>query len=206
MTQIIWLVRHAHRWDFVYPEWFNTASYPYDPPLSPTGERQAAILSQLLDREPIQRIFTSPFLRTIQTAVPLSQALDLPIQLEWGLCEWLCQEWTSGFPVTTPIEELLASYPTIDESYHSHLIPRYPETLVDLDDRIQIIAEKIVHNNFYNSLIIAHKGSVLGMVAILTRDERWKSQDLPCAGAIKLIRDRNTWHIAKTIPPIPLTY
>jgi broad specificity phosphatase PhoE len=205
MTQTIWLVRHAHRWDFFQPEWFNTATYPYDPPLSPEGQKQAISISNLLRQEPIQRIFTSPFLRTIQTAVPLSEVLGLPLQLEWGLCEWLCEDWTSSFPLTTPIDELLKSYPAIDGNYHSQFIPRYPEKPIDLDDRIQIIAEIIVHNNLTNSLIIGHKGSVLGMVSALTGNDRWKSLDLPCAGIIQLAKPQDTWEIVKTTPPVVLT-
>ncbi|NEO28838.1 MAG: histidine phosphatase family protein, partial [Kamptonema sp. SIO4C4] len=48
MTQTIWIARHGNRFDFVYPEWFNTAPRRYDPPLSEDGVIQAQELGQRL--------------------------------------------------------------------------------------------------------------------------------------------------------------
>jgi broad specificity phosphatase PhoE len=189
--QTLWLVRHARRLDFIQPEWFDTAVYRYDPPLSDEGIERAISLAQEFSQVRIDRIYTSPFLRTIQTADPLARLLQLPIRLEWGLCEWLCQDWTSGFPETNPVEDLIRSHPNIDVAYKSLVLPCYPETAAELDARIAIIAGKLVQGNGENILAIAHKGSVLGMVAALTGDDAWKTADLACGGVIKLVcKDR----------------
>jgi broad specificity phosphatase PhoE len=185
--QTLWLVRHAHRLDFIQPEWFDTAVYRYDPPLSDEGLDRSITLAQEFSQVRIDRIYTSPFLRTIQTVDPLARLLQLPIRLEWGLCEWLCQDWTSGFPETTPVEDLMRCYPNIDAAYQSLVLPCYPETIEELDARIAIIAGKLVQGNGENILAIAHKGSVLGMVVALTGDEAWKTYDLACGGVIKLV-------------------
>jgi broad specificity phosphatase PhoE len=187
--QTLWLVRHAHRLDFIKPEWFDTAIYPYDPPLSAEGFTQAISLATEFDefKPKVERIFTSPFLRTIQTADPLARLLHSPIQLEWGLCEWLCEDWTVGMPETTPINELMRCYPNIVASYQSQVIPCYPETIVELDARIAMVADKLIQCNDRQVLAIAHKGSVLGIVAALTGDRDWKTYDLPCGGVIKLV-------------------
>ncbi len=186
--QTLWLVRHAHRLDFVQPEWFDTALYPYDPPLSELGEVQAHALAEQLRVEQIDRIYTSPFLRTIQTAHPLAEILELPIQLEWGLCEWLCADWTPSLPNLTPVAELMTEYPRIDLGYQSVITPSYPETLTDLSLRTSMVANRLIHSNFQNILIIAHKGSTLGMVVALTGDDIWLKEDLQCAGLVKLVR------------------
>jgi broad specificity phosphatase PhoE len=189
--QTLWLVRHARRLDFIQPEWFDTAVYRYDPPLSDEGIERAISLAQEFSQVRIDRIYTSPFLRTIQTADPLARLLQLPIRLEWGLCEWLCQDWTSGFPETNPVEDLIRSHPNIDVAYKSLVLPCYPETAAELDARIAIIAGKLVQGNGENILAIAHKGSVLGMVAALTGDDAWKTADLACGRVIKLVcKDR----------------
>jgi broad specificity phosphatase PhoE len=193
--QTIWLMRHADRLDFIQPEWFDTALYPYDPPLAPSGLSLAISLAQDLSLSPIEQIFTSPFLRTIQTAAPLARMLQLPIQLEWGLCEWLCQSWTLGFPVTTPLDELLRDYPSIDRNYQSLVLPCYPETSEALDARTSSIAHKLVQNNVKNILAIAHKGSVLGIAAALTGDNRWRNHDLACGGMIKLGLSPDGWRV-----------
>jgi broad specificity phosphatase PhoE len=191
--QTLWLVRHAHRLDFVEPEWFDTATYRYDPPLSVEGLERATLLAQQLRQLQVERIYASPFLRTIQTADPLARLLQLPIRLEWGLCEWLCQDWTDNFPETTPVDELMRYYPNIDDAYQSLVIPCYPENVQELDARIAIIAGKLSQGNSENILAIAHKGSVLGIAAALTGDDFWRTYDLACGDIIKLTSTEGRW-------------
>lgn len=191
--QTLWLIRHAQRLDFVEPEWFETARYPYDPPLSSLGFSSAAALATELGEVRFDRIFTSPFLRTIQTADPLARLLQIPIQLEWGLCEWLCEDWSPALPTTMPIEQSIQDYPQIEHTYQSLVIPSYPETLEKLDTRTAIIAQKLVQSNAQNILVIAHKGSILGITAALTGKSDWRSYNLPCTGMIKLVGDGNSW-------------
>jgi broad specificity phosphatase PhoE len=191
--QTLWLVRHEHRLDFICPEWFETAIYPYDPPLSIEGSDRAVRLAEKFSKMPIERIYTSPFLRTIQTAHPLAKLLNLPIWLEWGLCEWLCRDWTSELPETTPVDKLMQCYPNVDVAYQSLVTPCYPETVEELDARLHNIAYKLIHDNCENMLIVAHKGSAVGIVAALTGNSDWLTYDLPCGGTIELVSDRGRW-------------
>jgi broad specificity phosphatase PhoE len=191
--QTIWLARHAHRLDFIQPEWFETALHPYDPPLSPEGVEMSIALAQELSRAPIDLIFSSPFLRTIQTADPIARILELPIRLEWGLCEWLCRDWTTALPETLAIDKLKLDYPNIDLTYKSLVVPCYPETPDELDTRLHIITDKLVQNNSQNILAVAHKGSVLGITAILTGNAEWLNYNLLCGEAIKLVRVEDKW-------------
>lgn len=191
--QTLWLVRHAHRLDFIEPEWFDTAVYRYDPPLSPQGVERASALASELSQIPIDRLFSSPFLRSIQTADPLARLLELPIQLEWGLCEWLCQDWSTELPQTTPVEELVKLYPNIDSNYQSLILPCYPETSAQLSVRVSSLAHKLVQCNCKNTIAIAHKGSVLGIVAALTGEAKWLSYDLACGEMIEVVGDGEVW-------------
>ncbi|WP_310485656.1 histidine phosphatase family protein [Chamaesiphon sp. VAR_48_metabat_403] len=191
--QTFWLVRHAHRLDFTEPEWFESAIYPYDPPLSLQGVEQAEALAVKFSSVPIDSIFTSPFLRTIQTVDPLVRLLQLPIRLEWGLCEWLCQDWTTELPKTTPMADLLGCYPNIDGDYQSLVMPCYPETIAALNIRLNTIAHKLIQSKKDRILAIAHKGSVLGIASALTGNDDWRTYDLPCGGIIKLVSDGEIW-------------
>jgi broad specificity phosphatase PhoE len=192
--QTLWLVRHEHRLDFDRPEWFDTARYRYDPPLADRGVDRAKLLAAKLTEVSIDKIYTSPFLRTIQTADPIARSVRLPIRLEWGLCEWLCKDWTTELPETTPVDELVRSHPNIDLAYRSLVTPHYPETMEELDTRINNIADKLITDNWECGLAIAHKGSVLGIAAALTGAAEWRSYNLPCGGIIKLVReDGDRW-------------
>lgn len=193
--KILWLIRHEHRLDFSNPEWFDTAIYRYDPPLSPLGLERAKLLVDRFRAVDIDALYTSPFLRAIQTAVPLAKVRQLPIRLEWGLCEWLCRDWTSEFPETTPVDELRECYPNIDRNYAALVMPRYPETVEELDLRVNNISYQLTRSKSTRQLAIAHKGSVVGIAAALTKDPTWRSYDLPCGGIIKLEWvDGERWH------------
>jgi len=101
--QTIWIARHGNRIDFVNPG-FNTAERRYDPPL-PRMAVQAPTRATP-QREDIAHIFASPFLRTVQTANQVAEALDLPIKLESGLSEWLNSAWMTDVPERLSMEAL----------------------------------------------------------------------------------------------------
>jgi len=94
MDQTIWIARHGNRIDFVNPSGSILLS---DATIHPfRGWRGAVPLGQRLKREGIAHIFASPFLRTVQTANQIAEALDLPIKLESGLSEWLNSAWMTA--------------------------------------------------------------------------------------------------------------
>ena len=63
-----------------------------DPPLSKLGHEQAReTAKKIFHNVDVDEILVSPYLRTIQTAVPLSEAKQVPISIETGLAEaWHC--------------------------------------------------------------------------------------------------------------------
>ena len=52
-----------------------------DPGLTAKGERQAEIFASLLDNKPIKQIYSTDYLRTRKSAIPLANALNLPVRL-----------------------------------------------------------------------------------------------------------------------------
>ncbi|CAF1845288.1 hypothetical protein HID58_060574 [Brassica napus] len=77
--QNILMMRHGDRIDQVNPLWLETASRPWDPPLVHDGMVRAfrtgqRIRSQI--RFPIHRVFVSPFVRCVQTASEVVNALS----------------------------------------------------------------------------------------------------------------------------------
>ena len=95
----VWICRHGNRIDFVDPSWKGN-----DPHLSPDGVIQAKETGVRLRGEGIQHIFASPFLRTLETAHHIAEALDLPVKIEHGACEWMNPEWFPEPPVYIPVE------------------------------------------------------------------------------------------------------
>ncbi|NEO28046.1 MAG: histidine phosphatase family protein, partial [Kamptonema sp. SIO4C4] len=185
--------RHGNRFDFVYPEWFNTAPRRYDPPLSEDGVIQAQELGQRLQAENIQHIFASPFLRTVQTAHEVAQYLKLPIKLEPGLGEWLNADWMTEMPERAPIEELVEKYPEIDVTYQPCLVPTFPETEAEMMERSGETARRLLDQYSEDILLVGHGASVLGSTWGLVDGQPDVSASLCCL--VQVVRDGERYHL-----------
>ena len=193
MSQIVWVARHGNRLDFVNPEWFNTAQRPYDPPLSDDGVVQAQQLGQRLKSENITHIFSSPFLRTVQTAAQVAQALDLPIKLEAGLSEWLNPEWMKQKPEILSLQALAQKYPRIDRHYSSRVVPQYPESNETVMGRTAQTVRQFVEEFSEDILLVGHGASVLGTTVGLVKGNPIVNASLCCL--VKLVRHSEQWEM-----------
>jgi broad specificity phosphatase PhoE len=191
MTQTVWIARHGNRLDFVNPEWFNTAERPYDPPLSEDGVVQANQLGQRLVGEGIRHIFASPFLRTVQTANFVADALDLPIKLESGLSEWLNPAWMQTNPERLSMQELQELFPRIDPSYTSRIIAHYPETSEKVLERTAETAKRLMTEFSEDILLVGHGASVVGVTQGLVGGTPEVNASLCCL--VKLVRQEQEW-------------
>ncbi|MDJ0554616.1 MAG: histidine phosphatase family protein [Microcoleaceae cyanobacterium MO_207.B10] len=191
--QTVWIARHGNRIDFVNPEWFNTAERPYDPHLSEDGLIQAKQLANRLVGENITQIFTSPFLRTVQTANEVAEILDLPLKLDWGLCEWLNPDWMPNMPETLLQDIMAQNYQRIDLSYTAGT-PQYPETweacLKRTGETVQRLATQFPNENI---LLVGHGASVIGAAAGLVGliAETEVKASLCCL--VKIVRQEQQW-------------
>lgn len=200
----ILLVRHAHRLDFVQPEWFETAAYPYDPPLSALGWQQALELAPKLLHLPIDHILASPYLRALQTAYPIASGLnkircglEVRIRIENGLREWLHPDWSPTLPQTLPPAEKIRQVPLIDLSYTGTFTPQYPETPAALHIRSQQVAEEIVKLADGCVAIVAHKHTLSGMLTALLPADSKIPEFLPAMALVLTSSDRSrrSWQI-----------
>lgn len=85
MVNRLLVMRHAHRYTDAYTR-------GDDPQLTPQGLEQAQQVAALLQAEPIDAIFVSPWLRAIQTAAPLAAAKGLKLHVDRCLGEYLLAE------------------------------------------------------------------------------------------------------------------
>ncbi|CAJ0946722.1 unnamed protein product, partial [Mesorhabditis belari] len=116
----LFFVRHGERIDNIMPEWRETASRWDDPYLSNRGHQQAREVGAFLEKSGtrVDRIFTSPFTRCIQTMNGILSGLsDIPeICVEPGLSESL--NACAKPPGRPSLHEILALCPfTINTDY-----------------------------------------------------------------------------------------
>lgn len=189
----IWLARHGNRVDFVDREWALTAERPYDPGLSVDGLIQAQRLGERLAGSGIREIYASPFLRTVQTANAVAEALDLPIFLEPGLSEWLNPEWFFAPPEPISPELMRNQYPRVDPGYNALMRPQYPETEAEALNRSAEAARRLGERRTAPILLVGHAMSVAGGVMGLATNVR--SLDCPLCSLFKLERSQAKWQL-----------
>ena len=167
MSQRIWIVRHGNREDFQNPGWSRTAQRPFDPALSADGETQAREVGLSLQSEQVHRVFASPFLRTIQTASHIADALNLPVCLEPGIGEILPN--VDSTPALLPEVERKRRFPRIDEDYEAVRELAYPESSEEGHERAAASARALT-DRFpeKNLLMVTHGAPVVGIVRGLT--------------------------------------
>lgn len=184
-AQVIWLCRHGNRIDFIDPSYQGT-----NPHLSPDGVIQAKETGLRLRDEGIQHIFASPFLRTVETAYHIAEALDVMVKVEYGASEWLNKDWFTAFPEQIPLNELAERFPRIDLCYESVVMPVYPEDSDESLKRAGKTARILVNTYRENMLMVGHGHSVCGMAQGLMGSECQVSMGL-CA-LTKIVRHHGT--------------
>ena len=100
----MWVCRHGERADAL-PGWAETASRPQDPPLTPLGCAQAAATARALAGERIDAVYSSPFLRCMQTAAAIAAAHGLQVRIEPGLGEFLNSSWYDTHPIDAEMSD-----------------------------------------------------------------------------------------------------
>lgn len=78
----IWITRHGFREDWVTDKPHLPTNLPNDPPLSQLGLEQAEELGACLKDKGIQRVYSSPFYRVLQTVTPFVKATDTPLYID----------------------------------------------------------------------------------------------------------------------------
>lgn len=185
MEQTLWIVRHGNREDFNNPGWSVKAERPHDPALSPDGEQQAQELGASLRRQSIDRIYASPYLRTIQTASHIADALDLPIRLEPGLGE--CLPALREMPLIISEEERARRFTRIDPVHTPLYQPTFPEPEPTAHQRAaQTVRALADHHAGENLLFVTHASPIVGIVRHLTGTQEKIS--VPLCGLFTLRR------------------
>jgi len=90
----ILLIRHGHKLDsdFGWTKFFEETTHQMDTPLSPAGQSMARELGAKFTELAasglkVDQILVSPYLRCLQTAQPVAQAVDCKMRTEPGLVE-----------------------------------------------------------------------------------------------------------------------
>ncbi len=125
-----------------------------DPPLDAVGERQAIALARAIG--PVDRVVTSPLLRTRQTAEALAQSAEIDerwVELDYGELD--------GTPLAAVPDEVFAKWRR-DDGY----APAGGESLAALHDRVAAGCEELLTDAATrNIVVVTHVSPVKAAVA-----------------------------------------
>jgi broad specificity phosphatase PhoE len=189
--QVVWICRHGNRIDFVDRSWRRRNGR--DPHLSADGVLQARETGARLHGEAIGQIYSSPFLRAVETAHHIAEILDLSVRIEWGIGEWLNPRWFAGAPELATPQQRVERFPRVDPAYSSRIIPRYPESAEASLARAGRTARLLARTHSGNLLLVGHGHSVVGMSWGLL-DDRPKINAGLCA-LVRIGRYGRAWRL-----------
>lgn len=134
----IYLIRHGIRRDFEEPEWKLSAPNPDDPPLAAAGLEQAEDIARALAGTGICAIYSSPFLRALQTAAPAAGALGIPARIEPGFGEWLSPDFFPALPRLLSPQEAAVVFPHVEAAYLPAHVPQGFEAAETIEVRRRV--------------------------------------------------------------------
>lgn len=191
-NRTLYLVRHGQRLDAVDKSW--KGDNKYDPPLSELGFEQAWKVGVRLRQEPIDVIIASPYLRTLQTAQTVAEALDRPFYVDEGVGEWQGRSMMSQAPNITPPAERAADFPCMDLSHQATVFPEWPETVNQVFERYRKVMAYLLETYEGNLLIVGHGRVVTGVPHVLTgKPESKFKYEVACLTMLEQVEDK--WQV-----------
>lgn len=151
-------------------------SFPFDPPLTELGVKQAELTAKRLKNIPFKTIIASHKLRTQQTAQIIAKHLNLPIFMDSRLQERL--EWEHGESFDKFITEWNKT--DIDRNYQ----PKKGESSRNKGKQMKEVIDELsdVHKDG-NVLIVAHGGSIADLLRHIFTQENLPHKINPVSGA-----------------------
>lgn len=188
----IYILRHEDR----------TSDATMFSPLTKEGLNNSIKLIDILDKLNIDIIYSSPFIRTLQTVQPFAKQNNMKINLEYSLSEikhpHLIPEKSYDVALPVYIAESFnynSNYKTVVEPEHI----KYPESDKDVLDRTRKFLNKIMNEHVTsrkNILLVTHQvvcNSILKIATKNDKDVRINFIDKYPKGCITRIWNVNEW-------------
>lgn len=155
----IYILRHEDR----------TQDCSFFAPLTKSGLENSINLIPILDKLKIKIIYSSPFIRTLQTIYPFSKEHDIKINIEYGLSEIHNEDIIPKKAVGISLPEYLAESFNYNPEYKTIINPTdivFPERDKQLIIRIKRVLRRIIEENqqYDNDIIIVSHQSICSSI------------------------------------------
>jgi broad specificity phosphatase PhoE len=169
----IYILRHEDR----------TQDCSFFAPLTETGLTNAQNLVEKLKEVNVDLIFSSPFIRTLQTVYPYAKEANLKINLEYGLSELHHADIIPAKAVGISLPEYIAESFNYESYYKTIFKPTditYPETNKDVVLRVKRVLKDIISKYYETShviLLVSHQSICNSILQIINKEsEKFKGK------------------------------
>lgn len=193
----LYILRHEDR----------TMDLTFFSPLTKSGLENSIKLIDNLEKEKVNSIYSSPYIRTLQTIYPYSKKYNLKPKLDYSITE-LYQEDNipkKSYQITIP--EYIAESFNYDENYESLFMPNkidFPEKIPAFKKRIKFFLKNLIRNNYNtdkNILLVTHQGVIDILMGLLSKSDKRLAEDLIDLkypkGALTKVFEDNLWKFKK---------
>ena len=193
----LYILRHEDR----------TMDLTFFSPLTKNGLEKSVELINKLENEKINCIYSSPYIRTLQTIYPYSKKYNLQPKLDYSISEMYQEDNIpkKSYQVTLP--EYIAESFNYDKDYKSLSMPsdiEFPEDIRKFNIRVKNFIKSIIRNNYNtqnNILLVTHQGVIdiiLRSLGKRNKDLNEQFKDLKYSkGALTKIFEDNEWKFKK---------
>ena len=136
----IYILRHEDR----------TQDATFFSPLTEVGLENSIKLINTLEKLNINYIYSSPYIRTLQTIYPFLKKSEIKVKLDYGLSEIKNQNLIPKNSHTTRLPEYMIKSFQAEPNYRSSVEPEdipYPEEEIDVQKRIKNFLKNLINNH-----------------------------------------------------------
>jgi 2,3-bisphosphoglycerate-dependent phosphoglycerate mutase len=161
----IYILRHEDR----------TQDATFFSPLTEDGLSNANKLIDTLKKLDINQIYSSPYIRTLQTVFPYCNQYKFKIKADYSLGEKIDSYIIPEKSYQVSLPPYIAKSFNVDPEYKSLIQPKdykFNESFSDVENRIKLFLKKIIkqnckNNNNNNILIVTHQAIASAILKII---------------------------------------
>ncbi len=191
MGETVFAVRHGQRQDSVDSDWETHADRLHDPGLTDLGRWAAWRVGRRFAEmnADIDAVYSSPFLRAVETTSEICAEISTPFAIEPGLGEHRNPEWFDAEPRTIPIGRLKRQFERLQQNHDPRIVPTYPESHAEAMDRIGETARRLAESTPGVVVLIGHGATISGVVDGLIGTTA--GADAPLCGITRIDRNQS---------------
>jgi probable phosphoglycerate mutase len=165
----LYFIRHGESEANLLME-FSNSSIKH--PLTALGQEQAQSVAQSLSGLQVDRVYTSPVLRAVQTAEVIGVTLAAPLEITGALREWSVGDYEgtqdpAGWALHRQVQE--------DWFWHGRLESKMPggESFLEIQARFVPFIERLINRADLQDrevVLVAHGGLYLAMLPVILKN------------------------------------